>query len=128
MTWAALGIGGGVAIAAVVMAIIALRKVSRSIKRAEKYLDLAERQGNITERQQGAVGRVIGEASVRADQIAKVAQETTSEKAADLKDFMLGKINELRSEMDNRFEHMDEEFSALKNLIGRLVDPQGVGR
>ena len=111
-----------------VLAIFALRKMNKSITRAEKYLDLAEKQGNITERQQGAVGRVIGEASVRADQIAKVAQETTSEKAADLKDFMLGKINELRSEMDNRFEHMDEEFSALKNLIGRLVDPQGVGR
>ena len=104
------------------------QRIRDSMVRVEKLLDLAEKHGKITERQQGSVGRVIGEAAVKAEQVAKVAEQATKEKAEDIKEFVLEKIRDLTNDIDVRFKHVDEEFGELKELISKLVDPHGVGR
>lgn len=100
----------------ILVAINVRGRVMKALARVERLLDLTEKHGEITDRQKRRVDRGLGEASVKAAEVAAVAAKTTEEKGEDIKGFVEAKVSELRTEFGKRFEHMECLIKELKGL------------
>lgn len=93
------------------------RRLATAMKRVEKLLDLTEKHGAITERQQGQVARSVGAITEKAGEVVG----ETEKKAESFQMMVDRKINVLRTELDHRFkhidEHIDQKFEEVKSLI-----------